>query len=47
MEDVTVERHLQVQGVVEDLAAFGLPIWVTELDWSGSSQVLHLHLCSA
>ena len=27
----------KVQGIIETLGQFGLPIWVTEFDWSGSS----------
>ena len=27
----------KVQGIIETLGQFGLPIWVTEFDWSGNS----------
>ena len=27
---------VQVKSLIEELGQFGLPIWVTEFDWSGS-----------
>ena len=27
----------KVEGIIETLGQFGLPIWVTEFDWSGNS----------
>ena len=34
----------KVQGIIETLGQFGLPIWVTEFDWPGNSNDYRLML---